>query len=221
MQLVKEGSEKTNTDIRGNEPQKAVVTLYKRNLLKIIRAQGKFASAYSAHNMISCINIVIEDDEITFTSTDGNRLLESKVSIINEGILEKCFLNIPSYLLTGICFNISSGDYVQLIMDNEQLEINDFDNNFSISLKGWFKDGIYPKYQSFFEQNFEQSHEIALNQRFIDDIASIISNERTGIIKLKMDAKNPLKPVLISTDNREIRQKAVVMPIQIREGKNV
>lgn len=199
---------------KGN-PKTFETILNKRIFQKIIRSQAKFAGSAS-NGLLKCILIEVEDDTMTFVSTDGNRLLESKIKIINErGI--NCNIKIPAYLLTGLCLNVSNGDFVNVLINADTITIDDPANGHATILKGAYKDGVYPKYKQLIPNGFgKKEHEIAFNRSFMNDMASLVPNERTNILKIKINKTNSLDPILLSTDNPEISQRALLMPVQVR-----
>ncbi len=192
---------------------------------KLIKEQTKYNGVYS-DNILRGIKFELEKDILTMVSTDGNRMLETKIKVESpcgsgSGVYDGVYLGAIKFL-KNIC--IASEHYVdmlQLNFDEDCLEIKDLANGIVYQCSAWGKNAPYPNYKQLFptinEENKNEYTTIGVNMRFINELNKLSPNERTGIVELTFKNNDPLIAIVAKCDSVGLYQtRALIMPVEIR-----
>lgn len=205
-------------EVKENENIFADIVIEKRKLLKIIRSTASFAGKYE-NNCLRAIKIRVKNDSLALWATDGNRAIETKLEISNDGRLKEVEVVVYAHLLTGLCFNVSNGDYIRIIIDKEYISFDDSVNGTYYKLKTC--DFIYPNVEKVMNDCLgygENELKVAFNRRYMENMKNLLVNERHEIIEAIFNKEDALKPILYQVFNNDelIQQRAVLMPIDMR-----
>ena len=179
---------------------------------KAIKAQKNFCT-YS-ENILSCVHIELKDNIFEMCSTDGNRLLVTRIEINNAENRTESFNVKCSLLEKLVLFNSSLVEWIEVIIKENSISFNDY--QFGIKQEFDINRDKYPEYSKLIPDYQENEYSIGLNRQFFKDLSSLQPNERTNIIELKMDKTSNIRPIIVRTGTPNFRQIALLMPVQIR-----
>lgn len=184
----------------------------KDELKKAIKAQKNFCT-YS-ENILSCVHIELKDNIFEMCSTDGNRLLVTRIEINNAENRTESFNVKCSLLEKLVLFNSSLIEWIEVIIKENSISFNDY--QFGIKQEFDINRDKYPEYSKLIPDYQENEYSIGLNRQFFKDLSSLQPNKRTNIIELKMDKTSNIRPIIVRTGTPNFRQIALLMPVQIR-----
>lgn len=194
----------------------AKITIDKRKLLECIRTTASFCSKYE-HNSLRSIKIDVCRDKLKMYATDGNRAIETIIDIEDTKI-ENISILIWSYLLTGLCFNVSNGDFINLEIDHKQIVFDDPSNGTKYVLQNSYNQ--FPDIAKVMDEYKygDNEYKILFNRAFMENMKRLHVDERTNIVVAKFNKADNLKPIIFETQDKHegIKQRAVLMPIQER-----
>lgn len=196
--------------------------ILKSDFKKLLKEQVKHASYYS-DSILSSILFELEDNILTMVSTDGARLLETKIKVESPfgngcGTYNAFYLGAIRFIKNIIICSDSYVDMLQLNFQKDWLEIKDLANGIDYhapAVKGTFP----PNWKNLFPKIDSESEEyttIGVNMRFINELNKLSPNERTGIVKLTFKNNDPLSCIVAKCDAVEVQTRALIMPVQIR-----
>lgn len=203
---MSKNTNKTKNEIR--------IEVDKSVLKKVIKSHKNFAGLDSG-SILSCLHFELADNKLEIATTDGNRMLISTIEI-NNPEHRICNFNIQSGLLSKLVF-FKGGvtNIFEVIISKDSVCFNDIEHGFRQEFKLF--GGTYPKYKQLVpEYDEKEQFSIGLNSRFFKDLSSLNPNERTNVIVFKFNKENNLKPVLVNTGSPELKQTALLMPVQVR-----
>lgn len=173
---------------------------------------------FDFNNILSFIHFEIKGNILECASTDGNRMLRSRVDIDNHSNIEMGF-NIECYLLEKmVIFKANNIPVMRCIIDKENDSIKFVDLEHHFSQQFAFSTLEYPNYNRILKDNEsnENLHSIGLNQKFFKDMSEISVNEYSNIIELILDKEDNSKPIIVKNKSDNIKQVALLMPVMIR-----
>lgn len=189
---------------------------------KLLKEQVKHASYYG-DNILHSIFFELKGDILTMVSTDGNRLLETKIKVESPfgdgcGTFDSAYLGKLKFFKNMVIRSERYIDVVQLNFRKDCLQIKDLANGIEYQVPAI--DGIFPpNWKTLFPNIDSDSKEyttIGVNMRFINELNRLTPNERTGIVKLTFKNNDPLASIVAECDAVDIQTRALIMPVQIR-----
>jgi DNA polymerase III sliding clamp (beta) subunit (PCNA family) len=192
----------------------------KSTFKKLIKEQSKYNGIYF-DNILRGIKFELKEDILTMVSTDGNRLLETKIKVESpcgngSGVYDGNYLGAIRFM-KNICITSDAYiDMLQLNFDADCLEIKDLANGIIYQCSAI--EGNYPNYKQLIPTVNEKEYTtIGVNMRFLSELNRLSPNERTGIVELSFKNNEPLSPMIAKCDAIEVQTRALIMPIQIRK----
>ena len=198
----------------------ALITVDKRKLLKVIRSTASFTSN-GKFGVLDKIRIKLKDDVLMMWATDGNRAIETDFRVSeNEGNLKEVEIMVFARLLTGLCFNLSNGDFIRLKIDKDSIGFDDFSNNVYYKINGC-EIGNFPdieKVMSEYDYG-ENAYRIAFNRNYMEQMKRLLVDERNCIVEAKFNKESNLSPIIFEVKNNSesIAQRTLLMPIRLRD----
>ncbi|CDE45464.1 dNA polymerase III subunit beta [Clostridium sp. CAG:768] len=190
------------------------IEINKSVLKKIIKSHKNFASKYEISSILANFHFELANNHLEIASTDGNRLLISTIEVNNPNN-DFCSFNVNGGLLSKlVIFKGSVIDWLEVVILKDSIQFND--NEFGIRQEFKLVEAQFPKYKQLIPDYGNENFAIGLNSQFFKDLSSLEPNERTNIIIFNFNKENNLKPVLVDTGSPELKQKALLMPVQIR-----
>ncbi|OGI30671.1 MAG: hypothetical protein A2287_04740 [Candidatus Melainabacteria bacterium RIFOXYA12_FULL_32_12] len=213
-------SKKQKAKIEPVLPKEVKVTVNKRVFSKAIKGQYANCSTWDQDNILAAINIRVKGNKLVLVSTNGNRLLETKLDIL-EQVEDSVSININGKLLYNLKFlkwDCPVIDNLELDIKPDGLSITDLGNNISYRLP--ITEGIYPKYEQLMPDKNKDYQLYGLNSEFLKRCADEAAvNPRTTTVKLYVN-KDKFKPLLLEAESNEgMETRAILMPVRIREEK--
>lgn len=169
---------------------------------------------------LSSIHFETIDDELIIASTDGNKLLETKLKIyltdgndikvnyksnfLRVAKIQKCALQIKDFV-----------DELEITMDEKELIINDFNNKFIYKIPA-LENSTFPDYKQLFPNLDKNYQTIAIGKHNIQQLKDMITNKKTGEILLHINKNDSNKAIIAEAQNENIENRALIMPMQIR-----
>lgn len=196
--------------------------ILKSEFEKLLKEQVKHASYYG-DNILCSILFELKDDVLTMVSTDGNRLLETKIKVEAPfgngcGTFDSAYLGKIKFFKNMVIRSERYIDVIQLNFKKDCLQIKDLANGIEYQVPAI--EGIFPSNWKTLIPNIDSDSKeyttIAVNMRFINELNRLTPNERTGIVKLTFKNNAPLACIVAECDAVDIQTRAVIMPVQIR-----
>lgn len=186
-----------------------------RELLnKIIASHKKFVGHYECNSLTS-FHFVLKQNVLKVFTTDGNRALKSKLEVNNISKQDIEF-NIDSTLIEKLVIFKSELPCIFVKVDENTITFNDESSGIIQTyrlMKHHFPD--VEKVMDGYDYK-EQNYSIGLNKLFFNDLGVLKCNDRTNIVELNMNKEDNLKPVVVKTGSEELKQTALLMPVQVR-----
>lgn len=169
--------------------------------------------------VFSGIQIKVKDDIMSFISTDGWRLLKSEIKLDKK---YKSFQAVyPAERLSKI--KIQKGflklsnitDRIQIKINKKEMIIFDMYNEITYKIKAM--DVNYPKGIDDLLALPETTYQFGINALALKALGDLNIDSRSNLLKVIVDPLNEKSAIRFIVDNDEVVQKALVMPIQIKE----
>lgn len=196
--------------------------ILKSEFEKLLKEQVKHASYYG-DSILRSILFELKGDILTMVSTDGNRMLETRIKVEAPfgdgcGTFDSAYLGKIKFFKNMVIHSERYIDMIQLNFKKDCLQIKDLANGIEYQVP--VIEGIFPKnWKTLFPNIDSESKEyttIAVNMRFINELNRLTPNERTGIVKLTFKNNEPLASIVAECDAVDIQTRALIMPVQIR-----
>lgn len=189
---------------------------------KLIKEQANYCAMFA--NVLDGILFELKDDILTMVSTDGNKLLETKVkaySAFKSGskVYNGNYLRNIKFLKNICIFSESYVDMLQINFYEDCMTIKDLANSIEYNVPK--VDGQFPpNWKKLFPTIKEDGKytTIGVNIQFIKELSKLSFNQRTGIVELSIKNNSPLSAILAKAKNPDgdISNRVLIMPIQIR-----
>lgn len=182
----------------------------------LVRLANHIASRDQTRYHLTNVELKKLDNEyIELAATDGHIAVWVKIKDVN---LASTLLKTPYY------FNRDQSDLLKALIKNAHAWV-DTDKMFTTDVKfpnmSQFRikdikwtETIY-KDKAPFEIIFDQSFTIGFNIKFMTRIEKAFAPSKSGGVKMTMDTRSKDKPFLIRSNNTELQEEAVVMPMRI------
>ena len=196
--------------------------ILKADFKKLLKEQVKHASYYS-DGILRSILFELKDDILTMVSSDGNRLLETKIKVNSpyrngSGTYCSTYLGAIKFIKNVTIYSEKYVDMLQLNFQEDCLEIKDLANG--IEYHAPAIQGTFPlKWKSLFPSINPESKEyttIGVNMQFINELNRLTPNEKTGVVELTFKNNDPLSCIVAKCNAVEVKTRALIMPVQIR-----
>ena len=180
----------------------------KSDLKKIIKAHKKFALQGKEADLtpFGFIEFEIDDDELKLTTTNGDKLLKSYISIDNFEENGKFLLSMEL---------VSKLSFVKTVIDTIRIEVENGEAKFidpvreTVQTIKLDKKYHFPDVANLIET--KGSLEVALQIKYLKDVCSMTTNE--GYLKLYFNPKRNIAPVFAETSFDNGSQTALIMPL--------
>ena len=194
--------------------------IQKKKFQQILKTHSEHAAYYQVSNVLSNIQIVVKGNVLNFYSTDGNRLLRTRLKLDKEHRTFKALF--PAGILQKLKFikgNIDSCiDNIEVSITKKEMVIFDRINKFTYKIAATKTPVTYPKVEHLLTEP-EKPYEFALNVEYLSSLKNLNVNPRSNIIKLCVNKERNLAAVYFKAENSSednMIQDGVIMPIQIR-----
>ena len=180
---------------------------------KAIKAHKKFSLIGKGADQTSlgCINFKITEEKLILTSTDGIGALISEIEMINN-FGEAGEFMLSTELLSKLTFPKGKQDILRISANETNAEFVDVE--FLISQMLAVKKNIpFPDLESVKPKNNSFNVKISLSQ--IKDISQMYS--KTGLVNFHFNTKDNFQNILITTDETDFNQIAIIAPWQDKE----
>ena len=201
----------------------------KNNFQKAIKNQ--YANCLkNDDNLLSCINMRIEDNKLVMCSTNGCSLFETKLNVIaDEPLKDSTSISINGKMLYSIKFlksfqkiknkakNIMEYvDNLELDFDANSIKIIDINNDVGYTLKT--TDGTFPFYKKLIPDEKTLKSYYFKGDLFKSACVTAAVNERTGTVQIMLNPENSLKECLIKAqDSNGMETLSLIMPVEVNE----
>lgn len=199
------------------------IEIQKSVFKKVLKNHSNYINRYG-NNILKGLVFLIKDKTLEIVSTDGNRLLLTKIPLPNDtkNMTKKIY---DGRILTNLNFQKNLKKIKGLIeplfitFKKDKMEILDAINKITYNIPAL--SGKYPNYERLlkdYQIKKEDKHEIILNRNYMLALKDMIINEKTQMIKLSFDKNNNIKPIFINAidENSKIKQTSLIMPMEIR-----
>lgn len=197
--------------------------ILKSDFKKLIKEQVKYAWYYG-DSILHSILFELEDDILTMVSTDGNRLLETKIKVQSpfgngRGTYDSLYLGNIKFFKNMVICSDQYVDMIQLNFQKDCLQIKDFANGIEYhapAIQGTFP----PNWKTLIPNIDSDSKEyttIGVNMQFLNELNRLSPNKRTGIVELTFKNNDPLSCLVAKCDAVEVQTRALIMPVKIRK----
>lgn len=194
--------------------------IQKKKFQQILKTHSEHAAYYQVSNVLSNICIAVKGDVLNFYSTNGDRLLRTRLKLDKKYRTFKAIF--PAGILQKLKFikgNIDSCiDNVEVSITKKEMVIFDRINKFTYKIAATKTPVPYPKVEHLLTEP-ENPYEIALNVEYLSSLKNLNVNPRSNIIKLCVNKERNLAAVYFKAENSSednMIQDGVIMPIQIR-----
>ena len=193
--------------------------IQKKQFQQILKTHSEHAYCYQASHVFANICIAVKGGVLSFYSTDGNRLLRTRLALDKEHRTFKVLF--PAGILQKLKFikgNIDSCvDNVEVSITKKEMVIFDRINKFTYKIAAVKAPVPYPKVEHLLTKP-ENPYEFALNIEYLSYLKNLNVNPRSNILKLCLNKENNLSAVYFKAENSgiDIIQDGVIMPIRIR-----
>ena len=190
--------------------------IQKKKFQQILKTHSEHAGY---NGILSNIQIAIKGNILNFYSTDGNRLLRTKLELDKEYRTFKVVF--PAGILQKLKFikgNIDSCiDNIEVSITKKEMIIFDRCNKFTYKIAS-IKEVNYPKVEQFLTKP-ENPYEIAFNVEYLSYLKNLNVNPRSNIIKLCVNKETNCAAVYFKAENSNednMIQDGLIMPMRIR-----
>ena len=194
--------------------------IQKKKFQQILKTHSEHAANYQLSNVLSNIQIVVKGNVLNFYSTNGDRLLRTRLKLDKEHRTFKALF--PAGILQKLKFikgNIDSCiDNIEVSITKKEMVIFDRINKFTYKIAATKTPVTYPKVEHLLTEP-ENTYEFALNVEYLSSLKNLNVNPRSNIIKLCVNKERNLAAVYFKAENSSednMIQDGVIMPIQIR-----
>ena len=194
--------------------------IQKKKFQQILKTHSEHAANYNVSNVLSNIQIAVKDNVLNFYSTNGDRLLRTRLKLDKEHRTFKALF--PAGILQKLKFikgNIDSCvDNIEVSITKKEMVIFDRINKFTYKINATKTPVSYPKVEHLLTEP-ENPYEFALNVEYLSSLKNLNVNPRSNIIKLCVNKERNLAAVYFKAENSSednMIQDGVIMPIQIR-----
>lgn len=197
--------------------------IQKKKFQQILKTHSEHAAYYQVSNVLSNIQIAVKGNVLSFYSTDGNRLLRTRLKLDKEHRTFKALF--PAGILQKLKFikgNFDSCiDNVEVSITKKEMVIFDRINKFTYKIAATKTPVPYPKVEKLLKEykNPENPYKIAFNVEYLSYLKNLNVNPRSNILQLCLNKENNLSAAYFKAENSsedDMIQDGVIMPIQIR-----
>lgn len=189
------------------------VTVIKSDLKKVLSAHKRFAifGKNVEGSVLSAIKFEVKDDVLILTTTDGNRALQTELTILTS-LGEDCEFYVSMALASKLSFVKGELNEIIIHYENGKVEFIDeeFNSNQILRTKDADEGCKFPDVNKCIptKNNFT----ITVSQKLIKDIAALKAPK--GYVDLSFNTKDKLAVILCETNSEEVTQKAILAPIK-------
>lgn len=188
----------------------------KTDLKKIIKAHKRFSAVKAEGSVLSLIHFKLVDDTLTIETTDGFKALITELEVLDY------FKNMEFYLNTNLLSKITLLkdkilNSVRIIKKGECIEFHDLIYETVQTFKICKPEQAFPNIKSICENRPDSNFEIGVNPELIKDIASLTTKK--GYLSIFLNPKEPTAAIIVNAESDLIKQKAVVMPVDLTKTK--
>lgn len=184
----------------------------KSDLKKVLSAHKRYAVSGKnvESSVLAWIKFSIKDEELTLTTTDGDRALVSKLSIMNPIGADGEFL---LSMASAAKLSFMKGEFDITLVHYESGKVEFIDHEFKTT-----QILVTKKQDTQHFPNIEKAvptktdFTITVSQKLIKDIAALKAPK--GFVELSFNTKNNLQAILVETKSDEVSQTAILMPIK-------
>lgn len=194
--------------------------IQKKKFQQILKTHSEYATNYNVSNVLSNIQIAVKGNVLNFYSTDGDRLLRTRLKLDKEHRTFKVFFS--AGILQKLKFikgNIDSCiDNIEVSITKKEMVIFDIINKFTYKIAATKTPVQWPKVESILTEP-ENPYEFALNVRYLSSLKNLNVNPKSNIIKLCVNKEKNLTAVYFKAENSsedDMIQDGLIMPIEIR-----
>lgn len=183
-------------------------------LRKIINSHKKFVGHFE-NNSLSSFRFELVSDTMKVFTTDGNRILASVLQVNNISKNDVSF-NIESGLIEKLVVFKSHFPCINVTVNENTITFDDKVSGIIQTYK--LMKHIYPDVEKLIKKHDykKNNYEICLYRAFFNDLSVLYVNDRTNIVRVNMNKKDNLRPVIVKTGSEELEQIALLMPVQMR-----
>ena len=197
--------------------------IQKKKFQQILKTHSEHAANYNVSNVLTNIQIAVKGNVLSFYSTDGNRLLRTRLKLDKEHKTFKALF--PAGILQKLKFikgNIDSCiDNIEVSITKKEMVIFDRINKFTYKIAATKTPVPYPKVEKLLKEyeHPENPYEIAFNVEYLSYLKNLNVNPRSNILQLCLNKENNLSAAYFKAENSSednMIQDGVIMPIRIR-----
>lgn len=192
------------------------IDVVKSDLKKVLAAHKRFAiqGKNVEGSPLSWIRFIVSDDELTLQTTDGNRALNSKLTII-DNFANSGEFKLSMALVSKLSFVKGELDQIRIKKQGENVEFEDVEFNSVQKLTIKPENDNFPDVEKVLPK--KNNFTVTVSQKLIKDIASM--KAPLGFVDLSFDTKNKLAAILVETNSENVSQQAILMPIDKQQEK--
>lgn len=189
----------------------AGVTVIKSDLKKVLSAHKRFAISGKnvEGSILSAIKFEIKGDILVLTTTDGDRALQTELTILTS-YGEDCEFCVSMALAAKLSFIKGELNEIIIHYENNKVEFIDEEFNSKQILRVKNAEEEFPDIQKI--MTTKNNFTVTVSQKLIKDIAALKAPK--GYVDISFNTKNKLAGILIETNSEEVSQKAILMPIK-------
>lgn len=194
--------------------------IQKKKFQQILKTHSEHAAYYQLSNVLSNIQIAVKGNVLNFYSTNGDRLLRTRLKLDKEHRTFKALF--PAGILQKLKFikgNIDSCiDNIEVSITKKEMVIFDKINKFTYKIAATKALVPYPKVEYFLTEP-ENTYKFALNVKYLSSLKNLNVNPKNNIIKLCVNKERNLAGVYFKAENSSednMIQDGIIMPIEIR-----
>lgn len=194
--------------------------IQKKKFQQILKTHSEHAANYNVSNILTNIQIAVKGNVLNFYSTDGIRLLRTRLKLDKEHKTFKALF--PAGILQKLKFIKGNIDYcinnVEVSITKKEMVIFDRINKFTYKIAATKTPASYPKLEHFLTEP-ENPYEIAFNVEYLSYLKNLNVNPRSNILQLCLNKENNLAAAYFKAENSsedDMIQDGVIMPIIIR-----
>lgn len=197
--------------------------IQKKKFQQILKTHSEHAANYQLSNILSNIQIAVKGNVLNFYSTNGDRLLRTRLKLDKEHRTFKALF--PVKILQNLKFikeNIDSCiDNIEVSITKKEMVIFDRINKFTYKIAATKTPGTYPKVEHLLTEpeNPENPYKIAFNVEYLSSLKNLNINPKSNILQLCLNKENNLSAAYFKAENSSednMIQDGLIMPIRIR-----
>ena len=193
------------------------VDVVKSDLKKVLQAHKRFSiqGKNVEGSVLSGINFTVKADELILKTTDGNRALISRLHLQDSYGKETGEFTLSMALVSKLSFVKGELDIIRIVSNGSTVEFVDFEYNSTQKLTiRWDKN--FPKIDDVIptKNNFS----VTVSQKLIKDISSL--KAQAGALDISFNTNNKLAAILVETASENVKQQAILMPIDKQEKED-